>query len=212
VTAIEYVGWLGNACFFGRVALQWVGVERRRTREAPRLFWLLSIAGSILLSAFAVQRGTWILLVGFAVNGLIYTRNLQLGSSEGHGLPPTKRVAFSLAVAAALALVVAGMAHGPFSDRETWTWTALAILGQAIWSSRFVVQWLASERDGQSYFPPAFWVSSLIGNVLLLVYAVHLWEAVFIAGLALGPIVQIRNLWLTGRLRAAPSSPPETPA
>jgi lipid-A-disaccharide synthase-like uncharacterized protein len=212
VTAIEYVGWFGNACFFARVALQWIGVERRKTRAAPRLFWLLSIAGSILLGAFAVQRGTWILLVGFAVNGLIYTRNLQIGSIAEGALPMTNRVVLSLALASALALVAAGLAGGPLASGGTWAWTALAIVGQATWSSRFVVQWAMSERSRQSHFPPAFWVISLIGNVLLLIYAVHLWEAVFIAGLALGPIAQVRNLWLTAGARGAAAPPREIPA
>jgi lipid-A-disaccharide synthase-like uncharacterized protein len=210
LTAIEYAGWLGNACFFGRFAIQWISVERQHTRAAPRLFWVLSIAGSLLLGAFALQRGTWILLVGFTINSIIYARNLRLGSAE-EGLRITGWGAAGLACGAALALMAAGIAHAHPTTGEAWGWIGVAMIGQAMWSSRFVVQWLLSERTGQSHFPPAFWVFSLAGNVLLLLYAIHLREPVFIAGLALGPFVQLRNLWLTGLPGSRASLPEAKP-
>jgi lipid-A-disaccharide synthase-like uncharacterized protein len=170
VTPFEWLGWLGNACFFSRFLLQWLHVERVRERAAPRVFWVLSLTGSALLGAYAVHREVWVLLVGFAVNGCIYLRNLAFRDDEHTTLPR-------------------GQAAG----------LAVAVVGQAIWSSRFVVQWWYSERVGSSHFPPAFWVVSLAGNALLLSYAIHLLDPVFIAGLALAPIVQIRNLVLTSR-------------
>ena len=72
-------------------------------------------------------------------------------------------------------------------------------VGQSVWSSRFVVQWYLSEREGHSHFPQAFWWISLVGNTLLLTYAVRLGDPVWIAGLCLGPVVQIRNLMLIQR-------------
>lgn len=204
MTAIEWLGWLGNACFFSRVALQWIAVERARTQEAPRVFWLLSLAGSLLLGAFAIERGTWVLLVGFAVNGAIYLRNLRLGALAPLAGGWTGRRALPLALGVALLLAVAAHARGPRVDGEIWAWTGLAVVGQSIWSSRFVVQWWFSERSGHSHFPPAFWIFSLAGNLLLLAYAVRLGEPVFVAGLVLGPIVQLRNLWLTGTVPLDP--------
>lgn len=197
MTPIEWVGWLGNACFASRVLVQWLHVERLRARDAPRVFWLLSLLGSAFLSAYALERGTWVLLVGFAVNGLIYLRNLRLGDTAGTAGPLDRRTALALATASGLALVGAGLANATWSETP-WPWLAVALVGQSIWSSRFVVQWWLSERTRESHFPPAFWALSLAGNGLLLAYALHLWDAVLIAGLALGPVIQIRNLWLTG--------------
>ena len=74
--------------------------------------------------------------------------------------------------------------------------------GQALWSSRFVVQWMLSEREARSHLPEAFWWISLSGNSLLLSYAIYLRDPVWIAGLALGPVVQVRNLMILYRARA----------
>ena len=194
---IEWVGWLGNACFASRVLVQWLHVERLRARAAPRIFWLLSLLGSALLSAYALERGTWVLLVGFAVNALIYLRNLHLGDASGNAGTLDRRTALALATASGLALICAGLANAAWSDTP-WAWLGVAVVGQSIWSSRFVVQWWLSEQTRESHFPPAFWALSLAGNGLLLAYALYLSDAVLIAGLALGPVVQIRNLWLTG--------------
>ena len=198
MTAIEWVGWLGNACFASRVLVQWLHAERLRVRAAPRIFWLLSLSGSALLGAYALERGVWVLLIGFAINALIYLRNLRLGDSSENVRPFERRQAIPLVAISVLALIGAGLANAALAGRESWAWLGVAIVGQSLWSSRFVVQWWFSEQTRESHFPPAFWVLSLAGNALLLAYALHLWDAVLVAGLALGPVVQIRNLWLTG--------------
>ncbi len=198
MTPIEWAGWLGNACFLSRVLVQWLHVERARGRAAPRIFWLLSLLGSVLLGAYTVERGVWVLLVGFAVNSTIYLRNLRLGAASENARPLERRQAIPLAAASLLALISAGLANAVLVGSDSWAWIGVAMVGQSIWSSRFVVQWWFSEQTQESHFPPAFWALSLVGNGLLLAYALHLWDAVLVAGLALAPIVQIRNLWLTG--------------
>lgn len=208
MTPFELLGWLGNACFFGRFLVQWLHVERLRERAAPRTFWLLSLAGSLLLGSYAAHRGVWVLLVGFAVNGLIYLRNLHLGAGAAGARPLSRRQAVPLAIVSGLALVAAGAADVRLDANESLPWIAAAIVGQSIWTSRFVVQWWFSERSGASHFPPAFWILSLAGNGLLLGYALHLADAVFVAGLALGPFVQVRNLVLTGARQPASPAPP----
>jgi lipid-A-disaccharide synthase-like uncharacterized protein len=78
-------------------------------------------------------------------------------------------------------------------------WFAVGMLGQAVFFSRFVVQWIASERAGQSIIPKAFWWLSLTGAMLLLVYAVHRKDLVFVLGQAFGWVVYTRNLVLLRR-------------
>ena len=73
------------------------------------------------------------------------------------------------------------------------------MLGQAIFFSRFLVQWLASERAGRSYVPRAFWWLSLVGSMVLLVYAIHRKDAVIVLGQAFGWMVYARNLVLIQR-------------
>ena len=84
---------------------------------------------------------------------------------------------------------------------ETLVWIIVGFIGQALFSMRFVVQWIASERVKRSIIPQAFWYFSLAGGVTLLAYAIHKQDPVFIAGQGLGLIVYLRNLFLlrTGR-------------
>ena len=65
---------------------------------------------------------------------------------------------------------------------DTTLWIVIGFLGQALFSARFFVQWLASERVKRSVIPTAFWYFSLAGGVTLLAYAIHRQDPVFIAG------------------------------
>ena len=82
-------------------------------------------------------------------------------------------------------------------------WFVLGMLGQAVFFSRFLVQWIASERAGRSYIPRIFWWLSLAGSMLLLFYAVHRKDMVFVLGQAFGWVVYARNLVLLQRGGAA---------
>ena len=84
---------------------------------------------------------------------------------------------------------------------ETLLWVIIGFSGQALFSMRFVVQWIASERVRRSIIPEAFWYFSLAGGATLLAYAIHKRDPVFIAGQGLGLAVYLRNLYLirTGR-------------
>lgn len=75
-------------------------------------------------------------------------------------------------------------------------WLSIGFLAQAIFSARFIVQWIASERAGRSIVPVTFWFISVAGGALLLVYAVHIRDPVFIIGQAAGVLIYSRNLLL----------------
>jgi lipid-A-disaccharide synthase-like uncharacterized protein len=81
-------------------------------------------------------------------------------------------------------------------------WLAIGLLGQALFSARFLVQWIASERRRQSVVPVHFWYFSLAGGVTLLAYAVHRLDPVFIIGQLSGLFVYARNLYF---IRRAPA-------
>ena len=82
-------------------------------------------------------------------------------------------------------------------------WLAVGFVGQAFFSARFLVQWIASERVGRSIVPVAFWFFSIGGGLLLLIYAVYRLDPVFMVGQAAGLLVYGRNLFLISRERAA---------
>ncbi|MFQ5669959.1 MAG: lipid-A-disaccharide synthase N-terminal domain-containing protein [Acidobacteriota bacterium] len=82
----------------------------------------------------------------------------------------------------------------------------LGFTGQGMFSSRFLVQWIASERQRRSYVPVAFWYLSLVGGLLSLTYAIHLGDPPFIFGQSAGLVVYTRNLVLLRRQRRIPTS------
>ena len=82
-------------------------------------------------------------------------------------------------------------------------WVLVGFLGQALFMSRFVVQWWASERAGRSVVPVVFWYFSMGGGVILLIYSIYKKDPVFISGQALGLIVYARNLYLIFAERSA---------
>ena len=82
-------------------------------------------------------------------------------------------------------------------------WLAFGLAAQLAFAARFLVQWIASERAGHSVIPMAFWVFSIFGGLLLLVYALYRKDAVFIAGQAFGVFVYLRNLYFVVRDRKA---------
>lgn len=68
--------------------------------------------------------------------------------------------------------------------------------GQAIFASRFIVQWIASEKKGESTIPILFWYLSVIGGISLLIYAVYRKDPVIITGQLFGVFIYVRNLIL----------------
>ena len=80
-------------------------------------------------------------------------------------------------------------------------WLGIGLLGQAFFSARFLVQWIASERRKESVVPRQFWYFSLGGGLTLLLYAVYRMDPVFILGQGAGLFVYARNLYF---IRKAP--------
>ena len=78
-------------------------------------------------------------------------------------------------------------------------WLLVGFLGQALFASRFIIQWFRSEMVGRSVIPLSFWYCSLSGGVVLLAYAVYKMDPVFITGQATGLVVYTRNLILIFR-------------
>jgi lipid-A-disaccharide synthase-like uncharacterized protein len=74
-------------------------------------------------------------------------------------------------------------------------WLVVGFLGQSLFSGRFLLQWIATERQKKSVIPRSFWFLSLGGGAVLLLYSIHQKDPVFIAGQATGLLIYSRNLW-----------------
>lgn len=80
-------------------------------------------------------------------------------------------------------------------------WLGLGSLALAMFASRFLIQWLASERAGHSVMPVGFWILSLVGGALLFSYSVYRGDPIFIIGQSMGLFIYFRNLYMIARDR-----------
>ena len=96
---------------------------------------------------------------------------------------------------------IGGYFYDVFVQRLDW-WAYIGIIAQALFTARFVVQWLASEKSRRSVIPISFWWMSLIGSTMLLVYFIWRRDIVGIIGQATGWVIYIRNLVLIRRSRS----------
>ena len=78
-------------------------------------------------------------------------------------------------------------------------WLLVGFAGQILFFGRFLVQWIAAERRGESIVPVAYWYLSISGGLILLAYSIHQRDPVFIAGQSVGAFVYMRNLMLIHR-------------
>ena len=90
-------------------------------------------------------------------------------------------------------------------------WLAFGLLGQLMFTARFIVQWLASEKAGNSVVPVAFWYLSIGGGMIVLIYGIQKLEPVIILGQLPGVVIYSRNLWLIYRNRARETDPGTAP-
>lgn len=76
------------------------------------------------------------------------------------------------------------------------TFLVIGFLGQGLFASRFIVQWIYSEKEGKSVIPIQFWYLSIFGGLGLLVYAISRQDPVIIMGQVFGIFIYTRNLYL----------------
>lgn len=84
-------------------------------------------------------------------------------------------------------------------------WIIFGLAGQLLFTGRFLVQWLSSERAGRSVVPPSFWYLSIVGATILMVYAGYRRDPVFMIGQSSGLFIYFRNLQLITREHSRPS-------
>lgn len=77
----------------------------------------------------------------------------------------------------------------------------IGLIGQGLFSMRFIVQWIASEKAGKSVVPFSFWLFSFGGSLFLLIYAIYRKDPVFILGQAPNILIYSRNIWLIKKNR-----------
>jgi len=85
-------------------------------------------------------------------------------------------------------------------------WLVFGLVAQLLFAGRFLVQWIASERAGKSVMPFAFWIFSMGGGIMTLIYGIVRREPVIIFGQGLATIIYVRNIVLIFRERGRPKA------
>lgn len=84
-------------------------------------------------------------------------------------------------------------------------WALIGFFGQFMFSMRFIMQWIASEKAKKSVMPEVFWYFSLAGGLIVLAYAIHKQDIVFIFGQGLGVFIYLRNIYFIWNHRRVPN-------
>ncbi|AIZ63961.1 lauroyl acyltransferase [Hymenobacter sp. DG25B] len=207
------IGLVSQLLFSSRIVLQWIQSERAKRVLVPTLFWQISLISSFLMIVYGILRHDPIILAAQIISYGIYIRNLQL-LGEWRKLNPWFRAGAYVFPVAMLAWFVAGNQHFSLrtmlDNRIPGGVLLLGAIGQTIFLLRFVYQWLYSERKGESTLPLSFWVISLLGSALILVYALLRQDVVLIIGNVFGTVVYARNIVLLRREQARLQQQPET--
>ncbi|REG91548.1 lipid-A-disaccharide synthase N-terminal domain-containing protein [Algoriphagus antarcticus] len=197
--ALLGVGFLAQGLFSARFLIQLVKSEKAGKVLSPVIFWQLSLAASFLLLVYGTFRQDVVIVGGQLVGYFIYIRNLKI-KNAWQLFPKWLRWSFILLPLVFLGYLVLhaqydfrSLVHNPEISGMLLTW---GTLGQVIFTTRFVVQWLDSERSKESQFPVSFWYISLVGAVLIASYAILRKDSVLFIGQAFGILVYVRNLMI----------------
>ena len=194
------IGFLAQILFSGRLILQWIVSEKNKKVLTPSIFWKLSLLASFLLFVYGYLRNDFAIMLGQALTYFIYIRNLQL---QGEWQKAPKPLQWFLWVFPAL-LVVYSFNNNTYDIsnlfRNSDISTSLLIWGsiaQVIFTLRFVYQWIYSEKSKESVLPMGFWILSLIGSVMILIYAIFRLDPVLFVGHIMGSVIYFRNIILS---------------
>src|SRR6478735_6536094 len=191
------VGAIAQILFSSRLILQWLLSEKHKKILTPVLFWELSLLASFLLFVYGYLRDDFAIMLGQVITYYIYIRNIQL-QDQWKKFPKLIRLFIYIFP---VIIVIYGYNNGIY-DREklfhneniaAWLFW-LGIFSQVLFTFRFVYQWIYSERRKESHLPLGFWIISLSGSFLILVYATFRRDPVLLAGQLTGFIVYFRNI------------------
>lgn len=86
-----------------------------------------------------------------------------------------------------------------FITQLTDPWVLFGFFAQFLFFLRFVVQWIASEKEKRSVIPISFWYLGIAGSILILIYSINRKDIVFIVGSVLTTLIYLRNIVLIKR-------------
>ena len=191
------VGAIAQILFSSRLILQWLLSEKHKKILTPVLFWELSLLASFLLFVYGYLRDDFAIMLGQVITYYIYIRNIQL-QDQWKKFPKLIRLFIYIFP---VIIVIYGYNNGIYDRQKLFhnenisAWLfLLGIFSQVLFTFRFIYQWIYSERRKESHLPLGFWIISLSGSFLILVYAIFRKDPILLAGQLTGFIVYLRNI------------------
>lgn len=194
------IGFIAQILFSARLLFQWIASEKQKKVLTPSSFWKISLFASFLLFVYGYLRNDFAIMLGQALTYFIYIRNLQL---QGEWKKINKSLRWFLYLLPVILFIYSYNnntydVEKLFFNEAVPIWLLLLGSGaQVIFTFRFIYQWYYSERIRKSVLPIGFWLLSLTGATLILIYAVLRKDPVLLIGHLVGSIIYIRNIILS---------------
>lgn len=194
---IYSIGLIAQLLFSLRLLIQWLFSEKENKVVTPVLFWIVSLIASFLFFIYGYLRNDFAIMLGQFITYYIYIRNLQL-QNQWNRLQKGIKIGF---INFPLIVLLITFLKGEFDFSQLFNrnfipfWLlALGIISQLIFTLRFIIQWIISEKNKFSQLPNTFWILSIVGSVLILIYSIFRKDPILFIGHAFGIIIYCRNL------------------
>lgn len=191
------LGFVAQGLFSARVLVQWILSEKNKKVVSPTIYWQISLLASFVFSIYGWLRGDFVIILGQIFSYYIYIWNLK---NKDHWKDIFAPLRFIIVCTPIIALIYVVSNGDKTIDRLFDSIpTGLLIFGtagQLCLTFRFIYQWWYSRSRQESLFPKGFWIISLIGATITIIYAIYRKDPVLIIGQGAGFIAYARNLWL----------------
>ena len=196
---IYSIGFLAQLLFSFRQLVQWISSEKEKKVVAPPLYLITSLIASVLLFIYGYLRTDFAIMLGQFITYYIYIRNLQLQNQWKKIQKGLQILLINFPLITLFTLMLKGEFDCTllFDNEFIPNWLlVLGIVSQLIFTVRFIFQWMISEKNNFSQLPKVFWILSIVGAVLILIYAIFRKDPVLFIGQAFGILIYSRNLMI----------------
>lgn len=196
---VYVLGFISQVLFFTRTLLQWIQSERAQKVVSPTIYWILSIVASYLFCIYGWFRNDFSILLGQMMAYYIYIWNLnETGIWKKIHTGLRAMLIFTPLCAIGWVLKNGHYFVANFlSNTNIPLWLVLfGASGQIVFSIRFVYQWLYSMHKNESLLPMGFWLISLTGSTIIVMYGLIRVDPILIMGQSVGVVAYTRNIVL----------------
>lgn len=196
------IGLLAQILFSSRMIVQWITAEKKKKVTSDLLFWQVSLIASFIYFSYGLLRHDFALMLGQLITYYIYIRNIHFHNAwMKYNIVFRYFIYFFPVIGISWGLYTNAIdIHQIFNKENVATWLIVwGSVAQVLFTSRFIYQWLYSEKRKVSYLPLGFWILSATGSFMILIYAIIRFDIPTFLGQFVGFFVYLRNIILIKR-------------